>query len=88
MRASKLISMQEAAALVLDCARIALGGFAVYQHPVAFVRELVRQKRRGLLFFGVVRGSDADTLTVACRLVRCSGVGALPPTPEQRRKIV
>ena len=70
MRASKLISMQEAAALVPDGARIALGGFAVYQHPMAFVRELVRQKRRGLVLVGVVHGNDADTLAGAGCLAR------------------
>ena len=69
-RASKLISMREAAAAVPDGARIALGGFAVYQHPMAFVRELIRQRRRGLALVGVVHGNDADMLAGAGCLAR------------------
>ena len=86
MRASKLISMREALALVPDGARIAPGGFAVYQQPMAVVRELLRQARQGLV--GVARGGDADRLANAGRVARCSGVGAVTPTPEQRRKII
>ncbi len=68
--ADKLISMREAAARVPDGARIALGGFAVYQHPMAFVRELVRQRRRDLTLVGVVHGNDADMLAGAGCLAR------------------
>ena len=37
---------------------------------MAFVRELVRQKRRGLVLVGVVHGNDADTLAGAGCLAR------------------
>ena len=66
----KIMSMSDAAALVPDGARIALGGFAVYQHPMAFVRELVRQGRRGLTVVGVVNGNEADLLAGAGCLAR------------------
>lgn len=69
-RTSKLVSMREAAALVPDGARLALGGFAVYQHPMAFVRELVRQRKRDLTLVGVVHGNDADMLAGAGCLAR------------------
>ena len=69
-RTSKIVSMREAAALVPDGARLALGGFAVYQHPMAFVRELIRQRRRGLTLVGVVHGNDADMLAGAGCLAR------------------
>ena len=68
--ANKLVSMSEAAALVADGARLALGGFAVYQHPMAFARELVRQRRRGLTLVGVVNGNEADLLAGAGCLAR------------------
>ena len=69
-RADKRASMREAAALVPDGARVALGGFAVYQHPMAFARELVRQGRRGLTLVGVVNGNEADLLAGAGCLAR------------------
>ena len=64
-RTSKVISLAAAARLVPDGARIALGGFAVYQHPMAFVRELVRQRRRDLTVVGVVNGNEVDLLAGA-----------------------
>ncbi len=69
-RTDKLCSMSEAAALVKDGARVAFGGFAIYQHPMAFVRELVRQGRRDLTVVGVVNGQDADLLAGAGALKR------------------
>ncbi|MBN9436597.1 CoA transferase [Bosea sp. (in: a-proteobacteria)] len=61
-RSTKVKSLQEAAGLVKDGARIALGGFAIYQRPMAFVRELVRQKRRDLTIVGVTNSIDTDML--------------------------
>jgi glutaconate CoA-transferase subunit A len=57
--------MSEAAALVPDGARVAIGGFANYQRPMAFVRELVRQRRRGLTIVGTVSGIEVDMLVGA-----------------------
>ncbi len=69
-RTSKLCSLAEAAALVADGARIALGGFAVYQHPIAFVHELIRQGRRDLSVVGVVNGNEVDLLAAAGAIKR------------------
>jgi glutaconate CoA-transferase subunit A len=62
---SKLISLEAAAGLVGDGARIALGGFAVYQKPMAFVRELIRQGRRNLTVIGSANSYDVDLLAAA-----------------------
>jgi glutaconate CoA-transferase subunit A len=61
-RRSKLISMQEAANLIRDGQRIAFGGFAVYQRPMAFVHELIRAKKRNLHIIGIVNSIEADML--------------------------
>ncbi|MFC0531425.1 CoA transferase subunit A [Phytohabitans kaempferiae] len=64
-RTSKLVSLREAAALVPDRCRIAFGGQSVYQHPMAFVRELARQRRRELTVIGVLNGPELDLLVGA-----------------------
>ena len=76
-RTSKQVTLSEAAARVADGTRIALGGFAVYQHPMAFVRELIRQGRRDLTVVGVVNGPEVDMLAGADALscVESSYVG-------------
>lgn len=61
-RRSKIASLQEAAAVVKDGQRLTLGGFAIYQRPMAFARELVRQGRHGLTIVGVVNSIEADLL--------------------------
>ena len=61
-RTSKVTSLREAAAIVKDGQRLTLGGFAIYQRPMAFVRELVRQGRRDLTIVGVVNAIEADLL--------------------------
>jgi glutaconate CoA-transferase subunit A len=67
---SKVVSLAEAAALVPDGCRLALGGFAVYQKPMAFVRELVRQRRRNLTIVGTANANDVDMLAGAGCLAR------------------
>ncbi len=57
--------MAEAAGLVSDGARLAIGGFPVFQRPMAFVRELVRQQRQSLVIVGTVNGLDVDLLAGA-----------------------
>jgi glutaconate CoA-transferase subunit A len=61
-RKRKVSSMRDAARLVPDGCRIGLGGFAIYQRPMAFVRELVRQRRRNLTLVGVTNALEADLL--------------------------
>lgn len=76
-RTSKLCSMAEAARAVADGMRIAFGGFAIYQRPVAFAHELVRQERRDLTVVGVVNSIETDLLVGAgcVRRIETSYVG-------------
>jgi glutaconate CoA-transferase subunit A len=59
---SVLIGLSGAAALVPDGATISFGGFTTQRHPMAFVYELVRLKRRNLYLFGHSPGGDWDIL--------------------------
>lgn len=59
---SKLTGLAEAAALVPDGATLSLGGFTAQRHPMAFVYELIRQKKRDLYLFGHSPGGDWDIL--------------------------
>ena len=43
---SKLIDLAQAAALVPDGACLSFGGFTTQRHPMAFVYELLRLRRR------------------------------------------
>ena len=58
----KVIGLREAAALVPDGATLSLGGFTTQRHPMAFVYELIRLKRRDLYLFGHSPGGDWDIL--------------------------
>jgi glutaconate CoA-transferase subunit A len=71
------MSLAEAAALVTDGMRIGLGGFAIYQRPMAFVRELIRQRREGLTVVGVTNSIEVDMLIGAgvCSRVETSYMG-------------
>ena len=60
--ANKIIGLAEAAALVPDGASISFGGFTTQRHPMAFVYELIRLKRRNLYVFGHSPGGDWDIL--------------------------
>lgn len=64
-RRSKVVSLGQAAGLVADSMRIGLGGFAIYQRPMAFVRELIRQRRKNLTVVGVTNSIEADLLIAA-----------------------
>ena len=74
---SKLVSLDEAVACVPDGARIAFGGFAVYQKPMAFVRALARAGRRALTIVGTANSYDVDLLAGAgcLKAVETSYVG-------------
>ncbi|WP_438390433.1 CoA transferase subunit A [Caballeronia sp. DA-9] len=75
--ASKLKTPDEAVALVPDGARLALGGFAVYQKPMAFVRALARARRKDLTIVGTANSYDIDLLAGAgcLKTVETSYVG-------------
>jgi glutaconate CoA-transferase subunit A len=59
---SKVVSLDEAVARVPDGARVALGGFAVYQKPMGFARALARACRRDLTIVGTANSYDVDLL--------------------------
>ncbi len=58
----KLIDLAAAAALVPNGATISFGGFTTQRHPMAFIYELIRLKRRDLYLFGHSPGGDWDIL--------------------------
>jgi len=60
--ADKIIGLAEAAALVPDGATLSFGGFTTQRHPMAFIYELVRLRRRDLYLFGHSPGGDWDIL--------------------------
>ena len=61
-RTVKLTDLHSAIASVRDGERIAAGGFAIYQRPMALMAELVRQRRRDLTLVGIVNAIEADLL--------------------------
>jgi glutaconate CoA-transferase, subunit A len=67
----KLASLPDAVALVSDGAVVALGGGLSARLPMAMVRELIRQGRRGLHLVGSAHGIDADMLVAAGAVRRC-----------------
>lgn len=58
----KLIQLSQAAALVPDGATLSFGGFTTQRHPMAFVYDLIRLRRRNLYLFGHSPGGDWDIL--------------------------
>ena len=60
--AHKLIELAAAAALVPDGATISFGGFTTQRHPMAFIYELIRLRRRNLYLIGHSPGGDWDAL--------------------------
>jgi glutaconate CoA-transferase subunit A len=62
LMANKIIDLPTVAALIPDGATMSFGGFTTQRHPMAFVYELVRLKRRNLYLFGHSPGGDWDLL--------------------------
>jgi len=60
---SKTISLAEAARLIPDGALVTFGGVLLTRPPAAFIRELARQRRRGLR---LVKPSPAYDLDLLC----------------------
>lgn len=67
----KRASLAEAGALVTDGAVVALGGGLCARLPMALVRELVRQRRRGLHLVGSAHSIDVDLLIAAGAVTVC-----------------
>jgi glutaconate CoA-transferase subunit A len=66
----KLLPLSEAASLIRDGTRIHLGGMAVHNHPMAFVRQLLRQGTKDLTVVSHVSSGDVDMLIGAGRVKR------------------
>ena len=67
----KRTSLAEAAALVADGSIVALGGGLSARLPMALVRELIRQGRRGLHLVGSAHSIDVDMLVSVGAVRRC-----------------
>jgi glutaconate CoA-transferase, subunit A len=67
----KRASLAEAVSLVSDGAMVALGGGLCARLPMAMVRELIRQGRRGLHLIGSAHSIDVDLLVGAGAVRRC-----------------
>jgi glutaconate CoA-transferase subunit A len=61
---SKLVSLPELAARIVDGCALGLGGVFLHRGPFALVRELVRQGRRRL---EIVKPSPGYDLDLLCR---------------------
>ena len=67
----KRASLADAVSLVGDDATVALGGGLSARLPMAMVRELVRQDRRGLHLVGSAHSIDVDLLVAVGAVRRC-----------------
>ncbi|HET9442220.1 MAG TPA: CoA-transferase [Acidimicrobiales bacterium] len=67
----KRADLDRAAGLVADGSLVALGGGLSARLPMALVRELVRQGRRGLHVVGSAHGLDVDLLIAAGAVAVC-----------------
>lgn len=61
-RTEKLCSLEQAVSLINDGDRIAFGGFAVYQKPMAAVQQIIRAGKKDLTIVGCVHSIEADML--------------------------
>lgn len=58
----KVCSLAEAISAIPDGATVAVGGHTARRHPMAAVREIIRQKKKGLALIGWNNGIDMDML--------------------------
>ncbi|NPV91185.1 MAG: hypothetical protein HPY50_10490 [Firmicutes bacterium] len=63
--ASKLMSLEQAAALVQDGQMLALGGNSLHRSPASLCREIARQGRSGLKLVSAAGGYNIDVLCAA-----------------------
>lgn len=62
---SKVTQIQEIGKYFFDGCTIAIGGFAFHRHPMALVREVVRQRLSNITVQGWNNGDDVDLLCAA-----------------------
>ena len=61
----KVLSLEAAVRLIPDGALLTMGGVLLNRPPAAFVREVARQRRRGLRLVKPSPAYDLDLLTAA-----------------------
>tara|TARA_B100001939_G_C16943255_1_gene619158 strand:+ start:1168 stop:2076 length:909 start_codon:yes stop_codon:yes gene_type:complete len=61
-RSKKIINLEDAVKNINKGDTIAIGGFAIYQRPMAFVREIIKQKIKNLTVIGVTNSIESDIL--------------------------
>jgi glutaconate CoA-transferase subunit A len=83
--ADKILNIEKAVTLVPDGSTLALGGLSVNSSPMAFVRELIRQKKKELTLVAIVNGMAVDWLVAAgcvskviSGLISFEGMGLAP----------
>ncbi|MCF8009306.1 MAG: hypothetical protein K9K32_06035 [Halanaerobiales bacterium] len=60
---NKVLTIKEAVNKIPDSkARLALGGFAITRCPIAFVNEIIRQKKEKLDLYQIIGSMDSDLL--------------------------
>lgn len=69
-RHPKVVSVEAAAAAVRDGMTIAIGGFINSGHPMAIVRQLVKDKRKNLTVVGAASSGLETDLLIAAGVVR------------------
>ena len=81
----KVVTIEQAAALVPDGSTIALGGLSMNASPMAIVRELIRQGKKDLTVVAIVNGMAVDWLICAgcvrrliTGLISFEGMGLAP----------
>ena len=89
---TKVIGLEEAAALVPSGASVSIGGFTSQRHPSALLRALVRKGVRDLTIYYHSAGSDVDLLIGAGCVRRLEGAyladGVFAPiAPNFRRHV-
>jgi glutaconate CoA-transferase subunit A len=77
----KVLSLEAAVRLIPDGALLTLGGVLLNRPPAAFVREVARQRRRGLRLVKPSPAYDLDLLTAA----GCLGEAAIGITTFESR---
>jgi len=89
---SKLVTLEEAAALVTNGASVSVGGFTSQRHPTALLRTLVRRGVKELLLYCHSAGSDLDLLIGAGCVKRLEGAyladGVFSPIAPNWRRFV
>lgn len=83
--------LEEAIAAIPNGSSVAIGGHTLRRHPMALVRELIRQRKRDLHLLGWNNGIDMDMLVGAgvARVVETSyvGMGPLGLAKNMRREV-